>query len=147
MLKTGYNLVHGRAVEAFRADVERRYGYPQPETLSLLALLRRVRRAQPLPHKAMLITGLPALWRLVPQGEHEALGRMLFRFLQRHMNWLQNQNYYLYFAVPDEVTFNNAGHLYLRFTDGAYADMTMVFGHLTQENSEHYHHNFNVSQV
>jgi len=39
MLKTGYNLVRDRALQEFRADVTRRYGLPEPVTLSVIALL------------------------------------------------------------------------------------------------------------
>jgi len=63
------------------------------------------------------------------------------------MNWLQGKNYYIYFAVPDQITFQNAMHLHLRLSADLYADMTAVFGHMTQESSDHYHHSFNVSQV
>ncbi|HSQ38794.1 MAG TPA: hypothetical protein VLM78_01430 [Anaerolineales bacterium] len=48
---------------------------------------------------------------------------------------------------PESVTFQYGEHLQLRLSADIYADMTDVFGHLTQENTVHYHHNFNVSQV
>ncbi len=48
---------------------------------------------------------------------------------------------------PESVTFQYGEHLQLRLSADIYADMTDVFGHLTQENTAHYHHNFNVSQM
>jgi hypothetical protein len=145
MLMTGYNLVRGRAVDGLREAVERRYGLRQPEKLSAIALLRHIERSQPLPHKVVEVTGFPALWRVCPDGE--GLGRMLFDLFFRRMNWLQNQNPYLYFLVPDDVTFSYGQHLSLRLSPDLYANMTTVFGHMRQVSSEHYHHNFTVSQV
>ncbi len=43
MLMTGYNLVRGPAVEAFRASFTHLYHRPEPETLSAVALLRHAR--------------------------------------------------------------------------------------------------------
>lgn len=145
MLKTGYNLVRDRALKEFRADVTQRYGLPEPETLSAIALLRAIRREQPLPHPVVQVTGLPDLWRACSNAD--GLARALFRLLHNHMNWLQGKNYYIYFVVPDNITFQNTTHLYLRLSADLRADMTAVFGHMTQESSDHYHHNFNVSQV
>jgi hypothetical protein len=145
MLKTGYNLVRGRALEEFRGDVTRRYGLSEPITLSAIALLRAIRCEQPLPQAVVQVTGFPDLWRACPDAD--GLARTLFRLLSGHMNWLQGRNYYIYFAVSDEVTFQNTTHLYLRSSAELRADMTAVFGHMTQESSDHYHHNFNVSQV
>jgi hypothetical protein len=145
MLMTGYNLVRGRAVDEFREAAGRRYGLRQPETLSVIALLRHLERRQVFPHRVVQITGLSALWRVCPDGE--GLARMLFDLFFRRMNWLQNQNPYLYFLVPDEVSFSYGQHLSLRLSPDLYADMTAVFGHMRQVSSDHYHHNFTVSQV
>jgi hypothetical protein len=147
MLKTGYNLVRADAIRAFHDDVEHRYGFDTPFTLSVVRLLRHIQRRAPLPHKVVQITGFPALWAVTPGAEHDPLAQMLYWTFYRRMNWLQNENYYLYFVVPETVTFIDAKHLYLRISSDLYADMTDVFGHLTQESSEHYHHNFSVSQV
>jgi hypothetical protein len=147
MLKTGYNLVRGHAITTFREDVAHRFHLPRPATLSIVTLLRHIRRREQLPHKVLQVTGLPDLWRVVPPRQHEELANWLRLFLYRRMNWLQGENPYIYFLIPDTVTFDNALHLSLRLSSDIYADMTAVFGHLTQENSEHYHHNFTVSQV
>jgi hypothetical protein len=58
MLMTGYNLVRGRAVDEFREAAGRRYGLRQPETLSVIALLRHLERRQVFPHRVVQITGL-----------------------------------------------------------------------------------------
>jgi len=145
MLKTGYNLVRDRALTEFRADVPPRFGLPEPITLSAIALLRAIRREQPLSHTVVLVTGFPDLWRAC--SDADGLTHSLFRLLHSYMNWLQGKNYYIYFAVPNEITFQDTTHLYLRLSADLRADMTAVFGHMTQESSDHYHHNFNVSQV
>jgi hypothetical protein len=145
MLMTGYNLVRGRAVDEFRGAFSHRYGLPEPETLSAISLLRQIQRQQPLPHKVVQVAGFPDLWRVCPDGD--GLARMLFRLFFEHMNWLQNQNPYLYFLVPDEMHFQYGQHLTLRLSADIQADMTAVFGHMRQISSEHYHHNFTVSQV
>lgn len=143
--RTGYNLVRGRVVDEFQDAFRRRYNLPEPETLSAIALLRQIQRQQPLPHKVIQVTGFPDLWRVCPDGD--GLARMLFRLFFRRMNWLQNQNPYLYFLVPDEVAFQYGQHLLLRLSADVQANMTAVFGHMRQVSSEHYHHNFTVSQV
>jgi hypothetical protein len=145
MLMTGYNLVRGPAVREFREAFAHRFNLPRPETLSAIRFLRHVRRRQPFLHKVVEVRGFPDLWRVCPDGE--GLGRVLFRLFFRRMNWLQNQNAYVYFVLPDRITFNPGEHLYLRISADVYADMTAVFGHLSQVNSSHYHHNFTVSQV
>ena len=145
MLMTGYNLVRGRAVDEFRAAFTHRFSLPEPETMSAISLLRHIQRQRPLPHKVVQVTGFPDLWRVCPDAD--GLARMLFWLFFERMNWLQNQNPYIYFILPDEVTFNDAAHLYLRLSPDLYADMTAVFGHLRQITSDHYHHNFTVSQV
>jgi len=145
MLMTGYNLVRGPAVEAFRATLTHRYHRPEPETLSAVALLRHIERKERLEHKVIQVTGFPDLWRVC--DDDEGLARMLFGFFFRRMNWLQNWNPYIYFILPADVTFNNAAHLYLRLSSDVYADMTAVFGQMRQVSSDHYHHNFTVSQV
>ncbi len=145
MLMTGYNLVRGPAVEAFREGVTRRYSLPEPETVSVVALLRAIERKDRLPHKVVQVTGFPELWRVCE--DREGVGRLLFGLFFRRMNWLQNWNPYIYFVLPDEVTFNDAAHLYLRLSSDVYADMTAVFGQMRQVSSDHYHHNFTVSQV
>ena len=147
MLKTGYNLVRGHAIRDFHADIERRYGLKRPYTLSTIALLRHIHRRQSLPHAVVAVTGFPDLWRFTPPDQHDELTRWLYRLCFHRMNWLQNENPYLYVLLPDDVTFQYAAHLQLRLSADVYADMTDVFGHLTQENTAHYHHNFNVSQV
>ena len=145
MLRTGYNLVRGRAVDEFRAAFTHRYRLPEPETLSTISLLRHVQREQPFIHKVVQVTGFPDLWRVCPDAE--GLTRMLFRLFFDRMNWLQNQNPYIYFILPDDVTFNLATHLHLRLSPHLYADMTAVFGHMQQISSDHYHHTFTVSQL
>lgn len=145
MLQTGYNLVRGQAVAAFRAAFTRRFDQPEPETLSAVSLLRHLYRKSSLPHKVVQVTGFHELWRVCP--DPDALTRLLFRLFFERMNWLQNENPYIYFILPDEVTFNDAAHLYLRLSPNLYADMTAVFGHMRQIASDHYHHNFTVSQV
>lgn len=145
MLMTGYNLVRGRAVDEFQAAFTHRFGLPEPETTSAISLLRYMQRQRPLPHKVVRVIGFPELWRVCPDADN--LARTLFRLFFERMNWLQNQNPYIYFILPDEVTFNDAAHLYLRLSPNLYADMTAVFGHLRQITSDHYHHNFTVSQV
>lgn len=145
MLMTGYNLVRGRAVDEFRAAFSRRFDLPEPETLSVISLLRHVQRRQPLLHRVVQVTGFPDLWRVCP--DVDGLARVLFRLFFERMNWLQNQNPYIYFVLPDQVTFNAAAHLYLRLSPQLYADITVVFGHMRQISSDHYHHNFTVSQV
>jgi hypothetical protein len=53
-----------------------------------------------------------------------------------------------YFFVADDVPFQYGQHLTLRLSAGVQADMTAVFlGHTRQISSDHYHHNFTVSQV
>ena len=145
MLMTGYNLVRGRATAEFRQAFAHRFRVPEPETLSAVSFLRHVQRAQPLPHRVVQVTGFPDLWRVCPDAD--GLARMLFRLFFERMNWLQNQNPYVYFVVPDPVTFNEATHLSLRLSPNLYADVTAVFGHMRQLSSDHYHHNFTVSQV
>jgi hypothetical protein len=145
MLMTGYNLARGRAVVAFREAFTNRYGRPQPQAVSIVELLRHIERKERLPHKVVEVTGFPDLWRVC--GDHEGLGRMLFGLFFRRMNWMQNWNPYIYFVLPEAVTFNNAAHLGLRLAPGVYADMTEVFGQMRQVMSDHYHHNFTVSQV
>lgn len=145
MLMTGYNLVRGSAVEDFRDAFTGRFHLPEPETLSVIAFLRHVDRRRSFPHKVVQVTGFADLWQVCPDAE--SLGRMLFRLFFRRMNWLQNQNPYVYFILPEKVTFNHAAHLYLRLSPNLYADMTAVFGQMTQISSDHYHHNFTVSQV
>jgi hypothetical protein len=66
MLMTGYNLVRGRAVDEFRAAFSRRFDLPEPETLSVISLLRHVQRRQPLLHRVVQVTGFPDLWRVCP---------------------------------------------------------------------------------
>lgn len=146
MLMTGYNLVRGRAVQDFRDAFRRRFQMPEPETLSAISLLRQIQRKRSLPHRVVQVTGFPDLWRVCPQ-ESDDLARMLFRLFFKRMNWLQNQNPYIYFVLPDRVTFNDATHLCLRIAPDVYADMTEVFGHMRQISSDHYQHNFTVSQV
>jgi len=145
MLMTGYNLVRGRAAVEFRGAFTRRFRVPEPETLSVVSFLRHVQRAQPLPHRVGQVTGFPDLWRVCPDAK--GLARMLSRLFFERMNWLQNQNPYVYFVLPDPVTFNEATHLSLRLSPNLYADVTPVFGHMRQITSDHYHHNFTVSQV
>ena len=145
MLMTGYNLVRGRAAVEFRGAFTRRFRVPKPETLSVVSFLRHVQRAQPLPHRVVQVTGFPDLWRVCPDAK--GLARMLSRLFFERMNWLQNQNPYVYFVLPDQVTFNESTHLYLRLAPNLYADVTAVFGHMRQITSDHYHHNFTVSQV
>lgn len=145
MLKTGYNLVRDRALKEFRADVTRRYGLPEPITLSIIALLRAIRRQQSLPHVVVQVTGFPDLWKTCPDSG--GLTHAIIRLLHSRMNWLQGKNYYIYFVLPDDITFLNATHLSLRLSADRYADMTALFGHLTQESSDHYHHNFNISSI
>ena len=145
MLMTGYNLVRGRATVEFREAFARRFRVPEPETLSAVSFLRHVQRQQPLPHQVVQVTGFPDLWRVC--SDPDGLARMLFRLFFERMNWLQNQNPYVYFVLPDQVTFNEATHLYLRLSPNLYADVTAVFGHMRQITSDHYHHNFTVSQV
>jgi hypothetical protein len=142
---TGYNLVRGPAVEGFRDAFTHRFNLPEPETLSAIKFLRQVQRRQPFLNKVIGVNGFPDLWRVCPDGE--GLGRMLFRLFFRRMNWLQNQNLYVYFVLPDRVTFSAGEHLCLRISADLYADMTDVFGQLKQVTSNHYHHNFTVSQV
>ncbi len=127
---TGYNLVRGRAVEEFRAAFAHRFELPEPETVSVLSLLRHIQRQQPFPHKVIQVTGFPDLWRVCPDADK--LARMLFRLFFEQMNWLQNQNPYIYFLVPEQVAFNYGEHLYLRLSADLYADMTAVFGHMRQ---------------
>jgi hypothetical protein len=145
MLVTGYNLVRGQAVAAFHEAFARRYKRPAPQTVSLVSLLRHIERRERLPHQVAQVTGLPALWRVCDDGDGAA--RMLFGLLLQRMNWMQNWNPYLYFVLPDEVTFNHGAHLQLRLGPDLYADMTAVFGHMRQMSSDHYHHTFTVSQV
>jgi hypothetical protein len=145
MLMTGYNLVRGRAVEGFQTAFTRRYRLPEPETLSAISLLRQIYRQQPFPHKVVQVSGFPNLWRVCPDAD--ALARVFFRLLFEQMNWLQNQNPYIYFLVPEDVAFSYGQHLHLRLSADLYADMTAVFGHMRQISSNHYHHNFTVSQV
>jgi hypothetical protein len=145
MLMTGYNLVRGRAVDEFRAAFTLRFRLPAPETLSVVSFLRHLQRQQPFPHQVVQVTGFPDLWRVCPDAD--GLARMLFRLFFERMNWLQNQNPYVYFILPDGVTFNEAAHLCLRLSPGLYADVTAVFGHMRQLSSDHYHHTFTVSQV
>lgn len=147
MLKTGYNLVSGHAAREFYADVERRFGLLRPVTLSAVALLRHIDRCERLPHSAVAVTGFADLWGVTPVSQHAELSRWLYRLFFHRMNWLQNENPFLYFVMPESVTFQYGAHLQLRLSADIYADMTDVFGHLTQENTAHYHHNFNVSQV
>ena len=142
---TGYNLVRGRAVEEFRAAFTHRFNLPEPETLSAISLLRHIRRKQPFLPQVVQVTGFPNLWRVCPDAD--GLARMLFRLFFDRMNWLRNHNPYIYFILPDQVTFSDAARLYLRPSPHLYADMTTVFGHLRQISSDHYHHNFTVSQV
>lgn len=145
MLMTGYNLVRGRAVDEFRAAFAHRFGQPEPETLSAISLLRHIKRKRPFIHKVVRVTGFSDLWCICP--DTDGLARMLFRLFFDRMNWLQNQNPYIYFVLPEKVTFNNAAHLYLRLSPNLYADMTAVFGQMRQISSDQYHHNFTVSQV
>lgn len=145
MLLTGYNLVRGRAIEEFRAAFAHRFELPAPETLAAVSLLRHLYRKSSLPHQVVQVTGFHELWRACP--DHEGLTRLLFRLFFERMNWLQNENPYIYFILPDKVTFNDAAHLCLRLSPDLYADMTAVFGHMRQITSDHYHHNFTVSQV
>lgn len=145
MLMPGYNLVRGSAVEDFRDAFVRRFALPEPETLSAIAFLRHVHGQQSFLHKVVQVTGFADLWRVCPDAE--GLGRMLFQLFFRRMNWLQNRNLYIYFVLPDAITFNDATHLYLRLSPENYADMTAVFGHMRQITSDHYHHNFTISQV
>lgn len=145
MLMTGYNLVRGPAVEGFRDAFTHRFNLPKPETLSAIAFLRHVQRRRPFAHKVVEIHGFPDLWRVCPDAK--GLSRMLFRLFFRRMNWMQNQNPYIYFVLPDTITFSAGEHLYLRLSPELYADMTAVFGQLKQVSSNHYHHNFTVSQV
>lgn len=146
MLMTGYNLVRGSAIEDFRAACSHRFGLAQPETLSVTLLLRHIYRQEPLPHRVVQVTGFPDLWRVCP--DTVGLTRTLRQlFFEQHMNWLRNQNPYIYFVLSDEITFNNAAHLDLRLAPKLYADMTLVFGHMRQISADHYHHNFIVSEV
>jgi len=147
MLKTGYNLVREHAIREFHADVERRYGLKRPVTLSAIALLRHIQRSQRLPHPVVAVTGFADLWRAIPPEQHAELSRWLYRLFFLRMNWLQNENPYLYFVLPESVTFQYGANLQLRLSADVYVDMSDVFGHLTQEHTAHYHHNFNVSQV
>lgn len=145
MLLTGYNLVRGAAVADFRAACQHRFGLAQPETLSAVALLRHIQQQQSLPHQVVQVTGFPDLWRVC--SDTAGLTRTLFQLFFARMNWLRGQNPYLYFVLPPEITLNNAAHLDLRLGPDLYADMTLVFGHMRQITSEHYHHDFTVSQV
>jgi hypothetical protein len=145
MLMTGYNLVRGPAVEGFRDAFTHRFDLPRPETLSAIRFLRHVQRRQPFLHKVVEVDGFPDLWRVCP--DRDGLGRLLFRLFFQRMNWLQNQNLYIYFVLPDRITFSPGEHLCLRISPDLYGDMTAVFGHMRQVSSDHYHHNFTVSQV
>ena len=145
MLLTGYNLVHGRAIEEFRTAFTHRFDLPQPETLSAVSLLRYLHRKSCLPHRVVQVVGFHELWRACP--DPDGLARLLSRLFFDRMNWLQNENPFIYFVLPDEVTFNDAAHLCLRLSPDLYADMTAVFGHMRQVTSDHYHHNFTVSEV
>jgi hypothetical protein len=145
MLMTGYNLVRGSAVEDFRDAFTGRFHLPEPETLSAIAFLRHVHRQRSFLHKVVQVTGFADLWRVCPDAE--GLGRILFRLFFKRMNWLRSENPYIYFLLPEGVTFNPGTHLYLRLAPHLYADMTAVFGQMTQISSDHYHHNFTISQV
>jgi hypothetical protein len=145
MLMTGYNLVRGSALDDFRGTFAHRFDLPEPETFSAIAFLRHVQRRKPFLHKVVQVTGFPDLWSVCPDAE--GLGRMLFWLFFKRMNWMQNQNPYIYFVLPDQITLNDATHLYLRLSRENYADMTAVFGHMRRISSDHYHHNFTVSQV
>jgi len=52
-----------------------------------------------------------------------------------------------YTLHPLTTPFNEATHLSLRLSPNLYAGATAIFGHVRQLASDHYHHNFTVSQV
>ena len=95
--------------------------------------------------KISITIGFSDLWCICP--DTEGIAQMLFRLFLSRTNYLQSQNPYIYFLLPEGVTFNPGTHLYLRLSPHLYADMTAVFGQMAQISSDHYHHNFTVSQV
>lgn len=110
---------------AYRHSIKSPY-----ETFRVDAITCFRRHCQPLSYKIVEMTRVPALWSVCPDSD--GLGRMLSELLVQRKNWLQNQDPYLYFLVPDDVAFSYGQHLSLHLLPEPYTNMTTVIGRMRQ---------------
>jgi phage-related protein len=144
-LMTGYSFVRADGLNDFLQSFTRRSKKPAPEVISIVQFLRDVRRQAGLPHQCVRVQGFDRLF--VICDDEKALRREVRDVLSGAKNWLQNQNGFVYFALPAETTFNQGEHLCLRVPrreEPYYLDLELLFGKLQRISADHYHKPFNI---
>jgi len=144
-LMTGYNFVRASGLNDFLQSFMRRFDEPAPEVISIVRLLRDVRRRAGLPHQCVQVQGFDRLFTIC--DDEPALRREVRSVLRRSMNWLTEGAYCIYFALPSETTFSHGEHLCVRVPrrdEPYYLDLELLFGKLQRISTDHYHKPFNI---
>ena len=143
-LRVGYNFVRGAALNDFLQSFSQRFDEPAPTKISVVNFLRQVERRESFPHQCLQVEGFHRLWEVVEE-EGELAERLKKVLGGSAADWMMRApSKFIYFVLPHEVSFIVAQHTNIRLPDGRLIDLTPVFGHLSEQSSDHYHKGFNI---
>lgn len=137
----GYNFVRPAAAQRFMSDYRRAHAEAPLVTLSIVELLRRIRRKADLP-RVFAVTGFDELFRICPDAE--ALSRYIHRLLHQQRTWLENRGFNIYFLLSRNTHFHEGRTLVLRLDSGATVDLSAIFGSCPLAAPDHYRSDWSV---